>query len=77
MGELLAAGPQEDVKRIADFWARYEGPATAVAEQVNDTYLKANRQMEGVASYDQMVRILVAFQEDGLLDPSSGPSRSR
>jgi hypothetical protein len=77
MGELLAAGPQEDVERIVDFWARYEGPATAVAEQVNDTYLKANRQMEGVASYDQMVRILVAFQEDGLLDPSSGPSRSR
>lgn len=77
MGELLGEGPQADVQTIRDFWARYEGPATAVAEQVNDTYLKANRQEAGVASYDLMVRILVAFQEDGLLDSRSGPATLR
>ena len=73
MGELLAEGPRADVQTIRDFWARYEGAATAVAEQVNDTYLKANRQEAGVASYDLMVQILVAFQEAGLLDSRSGP----
>jgi hypothetical protein len=74
MGELLASGPQADVEAIMKFWAQYEGAATSVAEQVNDTYLKANRQKAGVASYDLMVQILVAFQEDGLLDPATSPN---
>ena len=43
------------------FWDRYEGPIERAADRVNDTYLKANGQADGVQSYDRMVDLIVAY----------------
>ena len=43
------------------FWDRYEGPVSKTAERINDTYLKANGQADGVESYDRMVDLIVAY----------------
>lgn len=61
---------QLDVKVRADlavnsaFWERYDSPVAEVANQVNDTYLKANGQEEGVVSYDRMVELILAKERE-------------
>lgn len=50
-----------DLKANSKFWAEYEGKIAEVSNQMNDTYLKANGQSDGVASYDRMVDLLVAY----------------
>lgn len=43
-----------------DFWDRYEGKVAEAANQMNDTYLKINRQEDGVKSYGRMVDLMLA-----------------
>ena len=46
------------------YWAQFEGPVAEVSDKVNDTYLKANHQTDGVASYGRMVDLLLADYRD-------------
>lgn len=64
VSEVYALLPQqalEDLHRNNEFWKRYEGPIAEVSTQVNDTYLKANSQSDGVKSYGRMVDLLLAY----------------
>lgn len=65
--QLLAQGPREDLQEVRRFWTRHEGPAAQVAERMNDTYLKANRQEDGILSYGRMVETLLTLDVHGLL----------
>lgn len=56
----LSVQTERDLKENNAFWKRYEGRVAEVANSVNDTYLKANGQKEGVMSYGKMVDLLVA-----------------
>lgn len=58
--ELLPEAEQ-DLAANNEFWDRYEGTIAEVSNKVNDTYLKANGQDDGVESYDRMVDLLVAY----------------
>ena len=51
------------LKKTMGFWARYDGRVAEVADQVNDRYLQANGQEEGVKSYDRMVDLLVSYRK--------------
>lgn len=51
---------QKDLWENTKFWDKYEGAVSEVADKVNDTYLKANKQIDGVQSYDRMVDLLMA-----------------
>ncbi len=42
------------------YWARYEGAVSQVSATINDTYLKANNQTDGVQSYGRIVDLLLA-----------------
>lgn len=50
-----------DLHTNNQFWKQYEGPVAEVSTKVNDTYLKANSQSEGVKSYGRMVDLLLAY----------------
>jgi hypothetical protein len=65
---MLEAGPRADRAAIRQFWRRHEGRASAVAEKVNDRYLKANAQSAGIASYDRAIELLVDYAESGRLE---------
>ena len=54
---------EADLEANRDYWKQYEGPVAEVSNKVNDTYLKANGQEDGVRSYDRMVDLLVAYQK--------------
>ena len=64
--ELRARLPEEteaDLRANRKFWAKYEGKIAEVSNMVNDTYLKANGQQDGVESYDRMVDLLVTVKK--------------
>lgn len=49
-----------DLAAHSIFWAKYEGPVAEKTEAVNNTYLKSNKQEDGVKSYGRMVDLLLA-----------------
>jgi hypothetical protein len=53
-------GLKRDLKYERDFWAKYEGKVEKIANNVNNTYLKSNGQVDGVQSYGRMVDLLLA-----------------
>lgn len=46
------------------FWDRYEGKVAETANKVNDTYLKANSQADGVQSYGRVVDLMLAYYRE-------------
>ena len=58
--EEYSEAVKRDLSDWSRFWQQYEGPIEEISEKVNDTYLKANRQKDGVYSYDRMVSLLLA-----------------
>lgn len=50
-----------DLQANSEFWVKYDGKTAEVADMLNDSYLKANGQADGVKSYDKMVDLLVAY----------------
>ena len=62
----LAAGPRGDLQAAAARYARASPVVRTAARDVYDTYLRANRVNEGVASYTAVVRLMLgAGLEDG------------
>ncbi len=58
----LSAGVRRDLAYNSAYWKQFEGPVANVSEKVNNSYLKANSQKNGVQSYGQMVDLLLALQ---------------
>lgn len=61
---LLDERIEADVTVNSEFWDSYEGIISETADRVNDTYLRANGQADGVQSYDRMVDLIVAYFRD-------------
>ena len=61
---MLDETAEPDLTANNEFWDRYEGTISETAERINDTYLKANGQADGVQSYDRMVDLIVAYFSD-------------
>lgn len=59
--EQLPAEVETDLQLNREFWAKYDGRIAEVSNRVNDTYLKANGQKDGVESYNRMVDLIVAY----------------
>lgn len=59
--QTYSDGLNRDMANYSAFWRSYEGKTNEVADRVNDTYLKANRQEDGVQSYGRMVDLLLGY----------------
>ncbi|NLN07468.1 MAG: DUF3810 domain-containing protein [Firmicutes bacterium] len=57
---LYGEGVWRDLADWSAFWRQYEGPVENISREINDSYLKANRQADGVLSYNRMVSLLLA-----------------
>lgn len=64
----LCLQAREDLAENNAFWDRYEGKVAEVSNQMNDTYLKINRQEDGVKSYGRMVDLMLEYyqKENGM-----------
>ena len=64
---------KKDLAAYSAFWKPYQGKVNDTADQINDTYLKTNRQQDGVKSYGRMVDLLLAdFLSTGRLEAAAG-----
>lgn len=57
---LYSPALERDLRDWSEYWRRFEGPVEQASEKINDSYLKANRQQDGVQSYGRMVDLLLA-----------------
>ncbi|MHB1391466.1 MAG: DUF3810 domain-containing protein [Clostridia bacterium] len=60
LSKNYSKGVLRDLKALNEFWEQYEGPVERTSNRINNTYLKANNQKDGVKSYGRMVDLLIA-----------------
>ncbi len=53
-------GVRRDLDAHGERWRKYEGPVQEAHAEVNDAYLRYNKQEDGVKSYGRMVDLLLA-----------------
>lgn len=63
VSDKYSEGLKRDLIAIDRYWQRYEGTVSKASSKLNDTYLKANSQGDGVASYGRMVDLLLAYHK--------------
>lgn len=57
----FSEGLQRDLNHINSFWEKYEGPIERASTDLNNAYLKANNQKDGIKSYGRMLDLLIAY----------------
>ncbi|SHI58849.1 DUF3810 domain-containing protein [Lutispora thermophila] len=60
-------GLKKDLANINAYWDKFEGPVERASTKLNNTYLKANNQKDGVQSYGRMVDLLLSYYESEIL----------
>jgi hypothetical protein len=59
----IPLGIKKNIRESQEFWKRYENPAEPLFKIFYDSYLKANQQESGILSYNQLVDLLIAYNE--------------
>lgn len=59
--EELSPAVIRDLQAESRYWEAFETPVAEFSEKVNDAYLKANKEEEGVKSYGDVVDLLLAW----------------
>ena len=60
----LAPEAARDLAWNNQIWDRFDGKVAEASTQLNDRYLKANNQEDGVRSYGRMVDLMLAYYRD-------------
>ena len=58
---LYSEDVRNDVEFSRNYWKKFDTKVADAANKVNDSYLKANNQQDGVKSYGRMVDLLLAY----------------
>ncbi len=64
--EQVCEQARRDLQYRNQWWSAYDGTVAEVSDKVNDTYLKANNQEDGVKSYGRMVDLLIVMNKQGV-----------
>ena len=59
--DLKSDAVRRDTLANSAYWEQYDTPVAEASNKVNDTYLKANGQEDGIRSYGRMVDLLLAY----------------
>lgn len=57
---------RNDLRYSSNYWKQFETKVAEISNKVNDSYLKANNQDDGVKSYGRMVDLLLAYYSKGM-----------
>lgn len=57
---LYSQGLVKDLQNDREYWQKHEGKVDKLTNSINNAYLKANKQKDGVKSYGRMVDLLIA-----------------
>lgn len=61
--DRLHVGIQKDIQKNQEFWKKYQNWSEKYFKSAYDSYLKANKQKDGIHSYNKMVRLLVNYYD--------------
>lgn len=56
-------GILKNIQESRDFWNSYENPFEPIFKKSYNTYLKANKQKQGIKSYSYMVNLLLNYEQ--------------
>jgi hypothetical protein len=59
--ELLKPAVRQDLRDLKAFYKKYENPFEPVIRRLYGDYLKANRQPQGINSYDEVIGLAIAY----------------
>lgn len=68
--QTYSEGLNRDLEDHRAFWEPYRSDVAKAADRVNDTYLKANGEEQGVKSYGKMVDLVIAYHQYKKLEDS-------
>ena len=60
-------GMLTDRRAQSEYWKQFETPVAAAASSINDSYLKINRQQEGVRSYGLAADLIISYYFDEIV----------
>ncbi len=63
---LCSDGVRRDLARRAAYWSGYEGPVEEISAEVNNAFIQANGDSDGIARYGQVTALLMAYYADGV-----------
>lgn len=74
----LNPGVLANYAELQTFWEEYKNPAEPLFKEMFSTFLKANNQRDGIASYSRVVALLIGYHReyplsDNEIDPSPSP----
>lgn len=58
-------GVVRDLKQNSDYWRSFESPVCETSKAVNNAFLKANNQSDGVKSYGRMADLIIGLWRKG------------
>lgn len=58
----------KDLLNVSSYWSDYKSDVAVAANAVNNAYLHANKQSDGVHSYGRMVDLLLAYYSDSIAE---------
>ncbi|MEI8200294.1 MAG: DUF3810 domain-containing protein [Eubacteriales bacterium] len=61
IGAMIPDSIRRDWDQNAAYWAQFEGPVQETSTHINDSYLQANLQEEGVKSYGRVTDLIVDY----------------
>jgi hypothetical protein len=59
--ESLKPDVRQDLRDLKAFYKKYENPFEPIIRRLYGNYLKANRQPQGMNSYDEVVGLSIAY----------------
>ena len=57
-------GVKANYQEVTAFWKQYENPLEPVFKSIFNTFLKANKQKEGIKSYNRVVSLVVNYHKE-------------
>ena len=65
---LYSEDVKSDLKYSSNYWSQFDTKVAEVSSKVNDSYLRANNQKDGVKSYGRMVDLLLSYYSQGAVN---------
>lgn len=59
--ESIHPDVRQDLRELKEFYRKYQNPLEPIIHRIYGKYLKANRQPQGINSYDEVVGLAIAY----------------
>ena len=66
--DRLPEGIVKNIRESDNFWRKYENPFEPLFKVFYDNYLKYNQHKDGLESYNQIMDLLISYEQEYTLD---------